>query len=127
MLPKIIHDLVEWIESCLRSKTPVKINVIAHKSGYSLRHIHTFFRNEVGFTLGKYIRLRRITQAALLIKFTRKSISDISFVLKFNSQQSFNRSFYNHFKCTPLDYRKKIISILLNYSRHIIQSIMRQG
>ena len=107
MMNLVVNMLVDWIESCIRSKMPMKVEPIARKSGYSLRHLHNIFKAEVGTTLGKYIRLRRITQAALLIRFTNKSLLDISLDLNFGSQQALTRSFVKHFNCTPLEYRKR--------------------
>lgn len=103
----VVNMLVEWIESCIRSKMPMKVEPIARKSGYSLRHLHNIFRDEVGTTLGRYIRLRRITQAALLVRFTNKSLLDISLDLNFGSQQALTRTFVKHFDCTPLEFRKR--------------------
>lgn len=104
---RIVLDIVEWIESCIYSNEKIKINMVARKSGYSLRHIHNIFKKEVGVTIGKYIRLRRITRSALLVRFTNRSIFDISLELNFSSQQSFNRTFTSHFGCPPLQYRSR--------------------
>lgn len=107
MQSNIVEDLIEWIEYCIYDSKKIKIDMVAHKSGYSLRHVHEVFKREVGITIGKYIRLRRITLAALLVRFTRKSIFDISIDLNFGSQQAFNRTFIKQFKCTPLEYRTR--------------------
>lgn len=107
MMNLVVNILIEWIESCIRDKIPMKVEAIARKSGYSLRHLHNIFRDEVGVTLGKYIRLRRITQAALLVRFTNKSLLDISLDLCFGSQQALTRTFVKHFSCTPLEFRKR--------------------
>ena len=107
MQSDIVEDLVEWIECCIYDNKQIKIDMVARKSGYSLRHIHEVFKREVGITIGRYIRLRRMTLAALLIRFTKKSIFDISIDLNFGSQQAFNRTFTKQFKCTPLEYRAR--------------------
>ena len=107
MHSKVVKDVVEWIEQCILNNKKINIVIVAHKSGYSLRHIQNIFRKEVSVTLGNYIRLRRITQAALLVKFTRKSIFDIAIDLNYGSQQAFCRTFYAHFHCSPLEYRKR--------------------
>jgi AraC-like DNA-binding protein len=104
---RIVLAIVEWIESCIYSNEKIKINMVARKSGYSLRHMHNIFKKEVGVTIGKYIRLRRITRSALLVRFTNRSIFDISLELNFSSQQSFNRTFTSHFGCAPLQYRSR--------------------
>ena len=70
----IVLDIVEQIENCIFSNEKIKINMVARKSGYHLRHIHNIFKKEVGVTIDKYIRLRCITRSALLVRFTNRII-----------------------------------------------------
>ncbi|RCP65668.1 helix-turn-helix domain-containing protein [Escherichia coli] len=107
MKNKIVSDIVEWIENSLRDNIPVDINMVTNKSGYSFRRIHDLFKSEIGDTIGSYIRKRRITQAAFLVRFTNKPIFDIAMDLNFTSQQAFTRTFSRYFRCTPLQYRNK--------------------
>ncbi|HFZ1748367.1 TPA: helix-turn-helix domain-containing protein [Klebsiella oxytoca] len=107
MRDEVINDITKWIDECIYFSRKINTNIVAHKSGYSLRHIHNIFKNEVGITVGHYIRLRRITCAALLLKFTNKSIFDIAIDMNYGSQQAFCRTFHNTFKCKPLEYRKR--------------------
>ncbi|HDH7823028.1 TPA: helix-turn-helix transcriptional regulator [Raoultella planticola] len=104
---KVVLDIVMWIERCLCEGKVIKTDTLVKKSGYSHRHIHNTFKKEVGVTPGKYIRNRRMTLAALLVRFTARSIFEISLDLSFNSQQSFNRLFSSQFGCSPLKYRKR--------------------
>ncbi|WP_411172190.1 helix-turn-helix domain-containing protein (plasmid) [Klebsiella pneumoniae] len=107
MKNNVIHDVVDWIEESILCCRKINIHMIAKKSGYSPRHIHNLFKQEVSVTIGNYIRMRRVTQAALLIKFTKKHIFDIAIDLNFSSQQAFCRTFLSYFKCNPLNYRKR--------------------
>lgn len=107
MRERVVNDITMWIEECIRLNRKITIKMVARKSGYSLRHIHNIFKQEVATTIGNYIRLRRITYAALLVKFTKKSIFDIAIDLNYGSQQTFCRAFSETFKCNPLKYRKR--------------------
>ncbi|EFB1318710.1 helix-turn-helix domain-containing protein, partial [Escherichia coli] len=57
----------------------------------------------------KYLyKKRKLTQAAILLKLTKKKISHISMDLNFSTQQTFSRAFLREFKVTPLVYRNEI-------------------
>ncbi|EAR3058921.1 helix-turn-helix domain-containing protein, partial [Salmonella enterica] len=64
------------------------------------------FKKIMGIPVGKYIQLRRITRAAILLRFTNLTIADISERLFFDSQQTFTREFKKNTGFTPLQYRK---------------------
>ncbi|HHO4621935.1 TPA: helix-turn-helix transcriptional regulator [Escherichia coli] len=71
----------------------IDINVLVDYSGYSRRYLQLLFKENIGVTLGKYIQLRRITRAAILLRFTNLNILDISERLFYDSQQTFTREF----------------------------------
>ncbi|ECC1666786.1 helix-turn-helix transcriptional regulator [Salmonella enterica] len=101
----VIINLVEWIEKNLNYN--LSVNTIVDKSGFSRRHLHNLFRKHTHMNLSEYIRVRRLTKAAILIKFTLGKIDRISSALCYSSLQNFSRSFRFHFKCSPLQYRKE--------------------
>lgn len=105
MIRKIIfHDVLEWIEENLYINPD--INLIAKISGYSKSHIQNIFKNNTGVSVGHYVKERRLSQAALLIRLTKKSIFNIAMDLNYSSQQTFHRAFLNKFGYTPLSFRK---------------------
>jgi len=100
----IISDVIKWIEKNLES--PISIDVVAKKSGYSKWYLQRMFKKVTGRILGGYIRHRRLTYAALVLKLTCKPILDIAMQYRFNSQQTFTRSFKKQFTMTPASYRR---------------------
>lgn len=66
-------------------------------------------------TIKEYIRLRRLSIAAMEIRDTNNSILDIAIKFGFNSQEAFSRAFYITFSIMPGKYRKikKPIPLLL--------------
>ncbi|WP_392558611.1 MDR efflux pump AcrAB transcriptional activator RobA [Orbus mooreae] len=101
----IISDLILWIEKNLEQ--PLSIDHVAEKSGYSKWHLQRMFKKVTGQILGTYIRNRRLTHAALALKLTSKPILDIAMQYRFDSQQTFTRSFKKQFNVTPATYRRK--------------------
>ncbi|MWP62394.1 MDR efflux pump AcrAB transcriptional activator RobA [Gilliamella sp. Pas-s25] len=100
----IISDLIVWIEKNLEQ--PLSIDHVAQKSGYSKWHLQRMFKDVTGQVLGTYIRHRRLTYAALALRMTSKPILDIAMQYRFDSQQTFTRSFKKQFNETPASYRR---------------------
>lgn len=100
----IISDLIKWIEKNLEQ--PLSIDAVAEKSGYSKWHLQRMFKKVTGQILGTYIRHRRLTHAALALRLTSKPILDIAMQYRFDSQQTFTRSFKRQFNVTPATYRR---------------------
>ncbi|HCQ9035534.1 TPA: helix-turn-helix transcriptional regulator, partial [Escherichia coli] len=94
------------------------INALVDYSGYSRRYLQLLFKENIGVTLGKYIQLRRITRAAILLRFTNLKIVDISERLFYDSQQTFTREFKKNSGYTPLQYRKSKIWFFKNMTGH---------
>ncbi|WP_369790403.1 helix-turn-helix domain-containing protein [Rouxiella sp. WC2420] len=96
------YDLCSWIENKLEA--PLSLHEIAKKAGYSKWYLQRQFKSKMGVTLGKYIHNRRITRAALALRYSSLKISEIFTLSGFDSQQSFTRAFKRHFGITPAVY-----------------------
>jgi len=98
------QDLVVWIENNIERK--VLLEYVSVKAGYSKWHLQRLFRAETGFTLASYIRHRKLYRAAIMLKMTSLSVIEITERLGFSTQQTFTRTFKNHFGLSPVRYRK---------------------
>ncbi|HAU3147726.1 TPA: helix-turn-helix transcriptional regulator [Salmonella enterica subsp. salamae] len=104
---KTVKLIVERIERRLDDKLRISVADVAALSGYSIRYVQKIFKEVTRLNISDYIRKRRLTQAALLIKLTKKSIDNISSELSFSTQQSFTRAFNREFKITPIKFRQQ--------------------
>ncbi len=100
-----VKSILDYIDKLLDEGTKIDISTVSAYSGYSSRHIQRLFRDETGMPMGDYVRRRRLTRAAFLVRMTKRSFSDIAFSLGFDSQQTFNREFKKVIGCTPKEYR----------------------
>ncbi|EBL5541360.1 helix-turn-helix domain-containing protein [Salmonella enterica subsp. enterica serovar Newport] len=100
-----VTEILSFIETNLENK--INMDVICNFTGYGRRYLQILFKKYIGMTLWQYIKYRKITRAALLLRLTSSKIIDISYRLQFDSQQSFSRDFKKIIGCTPLQYRKK--------------------
>lgn len=100
----IIRDLLDWLDSHL--DTPLTLDHVAAKSGYSKWHLQRMFKEVTGQAIGSYIRKRRLSKAAVALRLTSKSILEIALQYHFDSQQTFTRAFKKQFEQTPAYYRR---------------------
>jgi AraC family transcriptional regulator len=99
-----IQNAIEYIE--LNLEKDIDITDIASKAYFSAFHFQRLFQSISGFTLQGYIRKRRMTEAAILLKKTNKSILEIAINFQYSSQEAFTRTFEGCFGITPSKYRK---------------------
>lgn len=105
MLEKNMSDIVSFIENNIESK--LSVDLISKIAGYSRRYTELIFKRYTGISLGRYIKIRKLTRAVYLLQYTSLKIIDISFRLSFDSPQSFSREFKKRFGVSPLTCRKK--------------------
>ncbi|WP_071829092.1 helix-turn-helix domain-containing protein [Citrobacter sp. S-77] len=103
-----INSITKYIEDNIEAKN-IHIDSLVSYSGYSRRYLQKIFKDKLGFSIGKYIQLRRISRAAILLRLSNLSISSISTRLCYDSQQTFTREFKKNTGHTPLQYRKNKI------------------
>ncbi|CAI0977847.1 Right origin-binding protein [Serratia entomophila] len=98
-----IRELLVWIEDNLTK--PLSLDIVSAKSGYTKWYLQRMFKKQTGLSLASYIRARRLCLAAFALRFTQKSILDISIQYQFDNQQTFSRCFKKHFAESPSVYR----------------------
>ncbi|ECD4288632.1 TPA: helix-turn-helix domain-containing protein [Salmonella enterica] len=100
---KNTYDLILWIENNLN--TGIKTAEISAKAGYSERHLYNRFKKQTGVSVAQYIRRRKLTLAAALLRTTSRTVTEISLMYGFESLQSFSRAFKKQFGEYPTPYR----------------------
>lgn len=100
---QVVWDMVDWIEADLSRK--MNTSLVAEKAGYTRWHFQRLFKLMTGHTLGHYIRGRRMTVAAILLKTTDLSITDIYLRVGLDNGATFSRIFLRYFGLPPTAYR----------------------
>jgi AraC family transcriptional activator of mar-sox-rob regulon len=101
---QLIKELLYWIEVNLNDR--LTMERASKKTGYSPWYLQRLFKSKTGYALGKYIRDRRLTMAAIALRLTNMPILDISLYYSYDSQQTFTRSFKKNFAETPAVFRR---------------------
>lgn len=98
----IIVSVLEQIEKNLEERIDIEKLVVI--TGYSRRSLQDFFKEKCGVSIGKYIRQRKLSRSATLLKLTSQSVTDIAFRMGFDSVQSYSREFKKTFGVNPNNY-----------------------
>jgi len=118
----LIRDLVEQIETHLSEE--VSVLELAEKYALSPWHFQRLFKGLVGDSLGSYIRGRRLSKAAILLKKTDLSIVDIALEVGFQSHEAFSRSFKNLFEMTPKEVRQQNTSLNIKEKPQLTDALL---
>lgn len=70
---EIITSVIKRIEAKLQKRENISVDEVAAISGYSKRYIQKISQEIIGMKISKYIKKRKLTQAAILIKLTKKA------------------------------------------------------
>ncbi|MGN7763743.1 AraC family transcriptional regulator [Paenibacillus sp. 22594] len=97
---------LDYIEDHLQDE--LRIAEIAGKACFSPFHFQRMFLAVSGFTVHEYIRKRRLTEAAKLLRHTSESVLQISLACQYQSQEAFTRAFQSYAGVTPGKYRRSL-------------------
>lgn len=86
---------------------PITLLELSRVAGYSPWHAERMFRELTGKTPFEYIRLLRLSRAALRLRDSRDSVLDVALDFVFDSHEGFTRAFSREFGVPPSHYRQK--------------------
>lgn len=97
--------VIKYIYSNYNNK--ISLQDIARREYLSSHYLSTSMKTTVGYSFNDFVNLTRVEEAIKLLLDTEKTISEISEELGFSHTRYFNKHFKKHYKCTPMQYRKK--------------------
>ncbi len=100
----ILHDAIELIENNLLQE--YTLDSLSNELHYSKYHLSREFNTKIGLSIPMYIKLRRMTEAVLLLDDEKYQVSDIAFKCGFNSVSYFIKVFKDTYGITPKEYIK---------------------
>ncbi|MEM6320542.1 MAG: GyrI-like domain-containing protein [Bacteroidota bacterium] len=100
-----INAVIDYIVRNLdKSFSLEELAAVAYFSPY---HFHRIFVAILGESVNFYTNRARLEKAARLLKFSKNTISDITYDCGFSSPSTFSRSFKQYFTTSPSTFRKK--------------------
>lgn len=94
---------IDFIKSHIYEK--FMISDVADYLGLSIPYLSRIFKSETGENISEYIIKRKIEIALIMLKYSDKSITDISCNLNFSSQSYFTKVFRKYTGMTPKEYK----------------------
>lgn len=99
-----IQRSLDYTEAHLTEK--IDYEMVAKQACSSAFHFQRMFSMLCGFSLGDYIRMRRLTMAAEDLLRTGDKIIDIALKYGYDTPESFSRAFQRFHGITPTDARR---------------------
>ncbi len=102
---KLIRDARQYILEHIHTR--ITTEELARALGKNRSHLCSVFRNETGFTVNDYVTQIKMDEAKRLLRFSKKSLRDITEHLGYSTQSYFQNVFKKVVGITPLEYRKR--------------------
>lgn len=99
----LIWSVCTFVESHVRDEIPME--ELVRQTGFSLAHIRDVFRKYTGKPLSRYVKERRIANAAQELLDTERTILDIALHYGFSGRTVFSRAFRRYTDYTPSEFR----------------------
>ncbi len=99
----LIGSAVRIIERELEND--LGLDDLARRLGVSPFHFHRLFTANVGEPPAAHVRRLRLERAALRLKHSRRSVTEIAFAAGYETHESFTRAFKSRFGMPPRQFR----------------------
>ncbi|PWT94282.1 MAG: hypothetical protein C5B53_13600 [Candidatus Melainabacteria bacterium] len=97
---------------------------VAAGIGFSEYHFHRIFHGMLGETMASYIRKRRVSEAAKLLRNSGQSIFEIALLCRFETHESFARAFKKIYGINPGEYKKGKAALASRHKEKMTLSII---
>lgn len=101
---KMLAKIAKVIEDNI-SDPDLNVNLLCEKSGIPNKQLYRLIKKYMGLSPLDYIRRVRLQKAALLLSQHRFTVSEISYMVGFNTPSYFAKCFQNHFGVKPSQYQ----------------------
>ncbi len=88
-------------------ENPPTLEMLAAEVGCGAFQLSRMFGAQMGMSIPEFLRRHRMEKAAVLLKTSRESVSDIALMVGYTSFSAFTRGFVREFGMAPSVYRKQ--------------------
>lgn len=99
----VIQKAIRYIQH--NTHQHISVSDVAEYIGLSRGYLSASFKEKLGFDISSFIRRCKLEESKELLRFSDRSISEISNYLCFSSQSHFQNAFKKQYKITPQQYR----------------------
>ncbi|RIV27281.1 AraC family transcriptional regulator [Fibrisoma montanum] len=104
---KLIEDILLYICQHIHEPDTLRLERLAERFNLSANYISAYFRGQTGESLQQYILKYKLKMIENRLRFSDKSISEISYDFGFTDSSHLNKLFKKYYGLAPLAYRKK--------------------
>lgn len=119
---ELMQNAIDYIEEHILDE--LEVEDIAKRAYMSTFHFQKYFSVICGYTLGEYIKNRRLSMAKHDVLFTEDKVIDIALKFLYNSPEGFTRAFYRYYGITPTAARKRKTE-LRSFDRLSVKSLFK--
>ena len=106
-----VWQMQNYIEGHLDE--PITLHALAKSAGYSPWHCARIFKELTGKAPFEYIRMYRLSKAAMELRDNDIKVVDVAMDFLFDSHEGFTRAFRRQFGMSPNEYKKNTPPIYL--------------
>ena len=103
---ELLEGIVDYINKMVCE--PITVEELCSKFSVSRSSLQTLFKNNLDTSPKKYINDLKLSKSKQLIKENKYTISEIAFMLGFNSIHYFSRAFTQHYEMSPSEYAQTV-------------------
>lgn len=103
---ELLERILAYIEK--RIYTPITIGELCAKFSVSRSSLQMLFKDNLNTSPKKYINDLKLAKSKELIKENKHTISEIAFMLGFNSIHYFSRAFTHYYEISPSEYAQTL-------------------
>ena len=104
-----IEKLTKIIDENMEDEN-FSVEYLCNEIGMSRTQVHRKIKSITNKSTSEFIRSYRLQKAADLIKQDAGNMAEIAYMVGFNSQAYFTKSFQEIYGCSPMDYKKNLLN-----------------
>jgi AraC family transcriptional regulator of arabinose operon len=98
---------IQNVLQAIKSDPSVRIADLARRVNLSSSRLGHLFKTQVGLSLNVFLANQRLERAAYLLRETDMRVKEITYLVGYRQEPSFNRAFKKKFGHSPQSYRKR--------------------
>jgi AraC-like DNA-binding protein len=105
---KPLHETIEKLRIYIIAniKEDIAIEELSKAANLGVRQLQRLFKSELNITPVQYLNILKLEEAAIMLKDTNQTVSEIAYHFGYNDPSYFGSVFKKYFGMTPVEYRK---------------------